>query len=95
VADDSFLNEVIFAMDCAYGTLTTQKWVASANCYVVECRHPDAVKDFKAFGQACQVGRIRRACDEHFKLIPNADCIHARSGYCNKEGCPLYKEKET
>lgn len=81
-------------MDCAYGTITDRKWVASAKCMVVECRNPDGVKDFGAFGEANKVGRFRRACDEKFNLIPNADYIMARSGYCNAQDCPLYKKKE-
>lgn len=81
-------------MECAYGTLTERKWVDSAECKVVECRHPVGSKDFTAFGEANKVGRFRKACDEHFQLIPNADYILARSGYCTKEDCPLFKQKE-
>lgn len=82
-------------MDCAYGTVTGRKWVASAGCMVVECRHPVGSKDVTAFGNANQIGRFRKACSEDFKLIPNADYIHARSGYCNPKDCPLFKSKTT
>ena len=80
-------------MDCAYGTLTDRKWLPTVGCMIVECRHPEGSKDFRAFGEANQVNRFRRACDERFNLIPNADYIMARSGFCNEKDCPLYKRK--
>lgn len=80
-------------MDCTYGTVTSRKWVDSASCLVVECRHPVGSKDPTAFGAANKIGRFRKACDANFKLIPNADYIHARSGFCNAKDCPLFKAK--
>lgn len=78
-------------MDCIYGTLTDRKWVTFVGCNVVECRHPVGSKDVTAFGDANKIGRFRKACDDKFQLIPNADYIQARSGFCNGKDCPLFK----
>lgn len=85
--------------NCCYATQTMLKWAGDvANCRVVECRNPQAfnggLRSFKD-KNGVDLGGVRRACDERFNLIPNADYLHVRSRYCNKEYCPLFTEESS
>lgn len=79
--------------NCAYSTETEQKWVGDlADCYVVECRNPQAQKKLKSFVSKDGVALhgVRRPCDSNFNLIPNANYLQVRSRFCNKQYCPYF-----
>lgn len=82
---------------CKYATTTKQRWAGDAvQCFVVECRNPQALVNLRSFKESNGVdqGGVRRPCDEKFNLIPNANYLHVRSRFCNREYCPYFIDKE-
>lgn len=81
-------------VSCKYATLTDQKWVGDiANCHVVECRSPEAMKKLHVFViNGVEYPAVRRPCDKDFNLIPDADYLHVRSRFCNAEYCPYFEQ---
>lgn len=81
---------------CRYAVATAQKWAgAAAECFVVECRNPDALNNLTSFynKKGAALGGVRRPCGEDFKLIPNAEFLHVRSRFCNHNFCPFFEPR--
>lgn len=81
---------------CRYAVATSQRWAgAAAECFVVECRNPDALGKLTSFHneKGAALGGVRRPCGEDFKLIPNAAYLHVRSRFCNKYYCPFFEPR--
>lgn len=89
---------VILPKTCQYATFTGVPWNHGRNnCTRVECRCPEsqiAAKQgvFPPHLKDLPCTETRRAHDENFKLIPDADFFFVRSRQCNSK-CPYFKEK--
>lgn len=82
---------------CKFATKTNRSWLgASTHCFVIECRSPEAKEKLKYFKdeKGIEYPAVRRPCDEHFNLLPNADYLHVREKFCNERFCPYYVAKE-
>lgn len=83
---------------CQYAIFTGVPWNhARNNCTRVECRCPETQKavaqgGFPEYFQTLGVSETRRAVDENWNLLPDADYILVRSRQCNSK-CPYFKEK--
>lgn len=81
---------------CKYAVKTEQKWLGKyASCLVYECHNPQAKMELKTFKNAdgVDLNGVRRPCDEKFNLLPDADYLHVRSRFCNKEYCPYFTDQ--
>ncbi len=81
---------------CKHATRLERRWVTNASCVVVECRNRRALDDpalsfVDEKGRVWDVGAIRKPCDEYFRLIPDPDCLHIRSRFCNKDACKYFE----